>query len=1208
MSVRWTKEQQKVIELGNRNILVSAAAGSGKTAVLVERIITMLTRAENPIDVDQLLVVTFTEAAAAEMKERIREAVEDRVEKEPDNEHLRRQATLIHSAQITTIHSFCLSVIREHFHTIDIDPSFRIGEEGELKLLRQDVLAEVLEEYYKEGDERFLKLVEGYGGGRDDKKIEELVLRLYDFSRSYPEPEQWLLNCIHAYEVKNLEELDNTAYYQCAGTNVERYLEGAEELLVQGIRICQEPDGPYMYEEMLENDYKLVRTLRSQRGYEAGYQAFQGIRWMRLAANKDKTVSEEKAGQVKRIREEVKAVVRELRELYFAQPGREVLADLKLGRPVMEILADLTISFSEQFEEKKRSRNMIDFDDMQQYALRILTREEEGRLMPSDVAEEYQKQYAEVMIDEYQDSNLIQETILTSVSRTWQGRNNIFMVGDVKQSIYRFRLSRPELFMEKYDRYPLEDGKEQRIDLHKNFRSREEVLDSVNYIFRQLMARTLGGVEYDDRAALYVGASYPETEENETELLLINSSEDEDSESWQIPGEELSAKEKEALAIAVRIKELMMNQMVVDKQTKKLRPLQYGDIVILTRSLKGFADVFAEVLKKSGIPVYAGSREGYFETREIGVLLDYLRVLNNQRQDVPLAAVMKSCFGNLTDEELAVIKGEYRDRRFYKAVELYWKEGADTEIRRKLDVLLGQMERFRKMVPYMALHKLLERIFQETGYRDYVAALPAGEQRKANLDMLAEKARAFESTSYKGLFHFIRYVEQLKKYEIEYGEANTSDEQSNTVRIMSIHKSKGLEFPIVIVAGMGKRFNRQDTRGMVLMHASLGVGLEAVDLEARTRCPSFVKNVIAREELLENMGEELRVLYVALTRAKEKLIMTGTIAEPEKKLQEAEAMNHCHSGEKERRRLSFGKLAGASTYLDWLIPAVADGGAGCPIQVKVLHMGDIRKEQIKERAGQMFTRQALEQWDTEKVYDAQMKEVIREQFGYSYPHESLEGKKLKYTVSELKKRAWLAEESGELLCEEEPVIPLIPKFLKGQEELSGASRGSAYHRVMELLDFTGDYDACQMEKTIVRMEEEGRIARDMAACVRIPDVLEFVNTASGRRMKQAAEQGLLWKEQPFVLGIPMQDVYPEMSGEEQEMVLVQGIIDVYFEEPEGLVVLDYKTDRVRTGKELLEKYQTQLEYYARALEQITGKKVKEKIIYSFTLQKEISWS
>ena len=625
MGVQWTEEQRQVIELGGRNILVSAAAGSGKTAVLVERIITMLTRKENPVDVDRLLIVTFTEAAAAEMKERIRQAIEDQAEKRPEDENLNRQATLIHSAQITTIHSFCLSVIREHFHTIDLDPAFRIGEEGELKLLRGDVMQEMLEQYYEEADPEFLNLVESYGGSRDDKKIEELIERLYEFSRSYPEPDRWLAECVHAYEVENMEELQATVYYQAMQKNMVGYMAGAKELLQQGLAVCMAPDGPQMYMDALEDDLRQIERLEQAEGYEETYEAIQRINWKRLASNRKNQASEEKANFVKRVRDNVKDMIKDLKSLYYELPGEDVLAEIGRCKPYMQMLARLTTDFSKRFEEIKRSRNMIDFDDMEQYAMRILTREEDGRLVPSKVAEEYQKQFYEIMIDEYQDSNLIQETILTSVSGKWTGRNNIFMVGDVKQSIYRFRLSRPELFMEKYDSYTLTDGPEQRIDLHKNFRSRKEVLAGANDIFRQIMIRDLGGVEYDDRAALYPGASYPEISDpqadNIPELILVDIEDDMESGA---DVEKLSNREKEASVIAGRIHELIRHQIVKDKKTEQMRPAEFRDIVILTRSMKGYADVYMEVLKKEGIPVYAGSSEGYFETREIGVLLYYL--------------------------------------------------------------------------------------------------------------------------------------------------------------------------------------------------------------------------------------------------------------------------------------------------------------------------------------------------------------------------------------------------------------------------------------------------------------------------------------------------------------------------------------------------------------------------------------------------------
>ncbi|MCI9329772.1 MAG: UvrD-helicase domain-containing protein, partial [Ruminococcus sp.] len=886
MGVQWTEEQKKVIELRNRNILVSAAAGSGKTAVLVERIIRILTDADHPVDVDRLLIVTFTEAAAAEMKERIRGAIEKELENRPEDVHLQRQATLIHSAQITTIHSFCLSVIREHFHVIDIDPGFRIAEEGELKLLKQDVLEDLLEECYEERTEGFLEFVEKLGSGRNDRKLEELILQLYEYSRSYPQPEKWLRQCAQMYapcaqgqpEGAGGQNLPNTpeaadaqdapgrseaadardaaeavsngvqepVYFRKAMAQVKQYLADVRELLTQGIRICEEPDGPYMYGDMLESDREMLEGILAADTFAGLYERILSANWKRLSAKKDESVSPEKRDQVKALRDQMKKLVKDLAATYFYERPEELLEDMESSYGVMKVFTELVIRFGEAFAEQKQRKNMIDFSDMEQFALRILTEEQEGELIPSLAAREYQEQFAEVMIDEYQDSNLIQEAILTSVSTVGRGKNNIFMVGDVKQSIYRFRLSRPELFMEKYDTYDTGDSDRQRIDLHRNFRSRAEVLDSVNDVFRRIMRKELGGIVYDGQAALYPGADFEPllredgTSVNETELLLLDTSESE------LPEEEDGAeyakgtdRQLEARMVAKRIHELVRNGQVKDKKTGEYRKARYQDMVILTRSIRGWADVFSAVLMEEGIPAYAGSREGYFEAYEVSVLLDYLRLLDNQRQDVPLAAVLASPFAGLDAGQMAELRAAAPEGTFYEAAEQYvnagrmqdpGEENQGQELWRRLDAFYRQLEHFRDMVPFTAIHELLWKIMEDTGYGLYIAAMPGGEQRSANLEMLVEKAAAFEGSSYKGLFNFVRYIEQLQKYNVDYGEANIADEQSDTVRIMSIHKSKGLEFPIVFVAGMGKRFNTQDVRGSMIIHPEWGVGIDAVDL------------------------------------------------------------------------------------------------------------------------------------------------------------------------------------------------------------------------------------------------------------------------------------------------------------------------------------------------------------------------------------------
>ena len=1185
MSVKWTSEQQKVIDLRNRNILVSAAAGSGKTAVLVERIIRRLTEDDTPTDVDRLLIVTFTEAAAAEMKERIGAAIEKKLEERPGDIRLERQATLIHSAQITTIHSFCLAVIRDHFHVIGIDPGFRIAEEGELKLLKQDVLEELLEECYAEAKEEFLDFTERFGSGKSDKKIEEIILKMYEYSRSYPRPDRWLDQCVKAYESEDLE-VRAEERVRMRAADIERVLE-------RGLKICEEPDGPYMYGDMLDSDLEELERLQRAENFDAMYSAAAGFKWKRLSSKKDDTVSPDKKEKVKKLREQAKSLLKGMQEDYFYAPREVWQQDMQDALPSVVTLTELVKRFAHMLDEKKRLRNMIDFNDMEQFALAILTEEKDGELVPSAVAGEYEDRFDEVMIDEYQDSNLVQETILTSVSRVSRGEYNIFMVGDVKQSIYSFRLSRPELFMEKYNTYSLKDSVTQRIDLHKNFRSREEVLDSVNDIFRQIMKKELGGIEYDDSAALYPGAEFPPLPSGKedfckSELLLLDK---EDT-----GGED--ERQAEARMIARRIRELIRDGVVLDKETREYRRVQYRDIVILTRSIRGWAEVFSSVLGEEGIPAYSVSREGYFETYEVSVLLDYLKILDNARQDLPLAAVLTSVFGGLNTRELAEIRIAYPNVPFYEAAAMCAESDAAEdacmeELRGKLRRFYDQVRYFREKVPYTPIHELLEEIIDKTGYGLYIAAMPGGAQRMANVEMLTERAAAFEGTSYKGLFNFVRYIAQLKKYDVDYGEAGIMDEQADTVRIMSIHKSKGLEFPIVFVAGMGKKFNTQDTKGSVLLHPDWGAGVDLIDLKRRTKTPTFLKKMIREETALENLAEEMRILYVALTRAKEKLIMTGAA-----KITEDGAVSDISS---------VFRAEGAKCYLDWVLPCILSDETGkvkqeSPVEVSVFGAEDLTPQQEEVQA-EVMAEDVLRNWDDSQVYEPELRERLDAQIDYVYPFED-EGKmKLKFTVSELKKWASLAEEAGEEMYEEPVVVPLIPEFLKEEEILTGAPRGSAYHKLLELLDFTVDYDVENLIAAVQQLRQEGRLTDEMAECIRPKDILRFLGCRSGRRMADAARNGKLYKEQPFVLSVDASEIYPEdCSGEK---ILVQGIIDVYFEEPDGLVVLDYKTDKVRTGNELKEKYHAQLDYYAQALEQLTEKPVKEKIIYSFTLGEEI---
>ena len=915
MGVMWTTEQQKVIDSRDCNILVSAAAGSGKTAVLVERIISMVTDPVHPVDIDRLLIVTFTRAAAGEMRERIRLAIEKKLAEDEDNEHLQRQSTLLHHAQITTIDSFCSYVVKNYFHLIDLDPSYRMAEEGELRLMQGDVAAQVLDDAYSRKEPEFLQFVECFSTGKTDEGIEDMIKRLYAFSVSYPYPEEWLLSCKEAYSISSAEELEQADWMQMIKEDIRKSLQEAMNLADAALETARGEGGPYYYENALESDRTFVQKLLQTDSFEEWQKLFSGLSFARLAAKKDSQVSEEVKELTKNLRQQVKDLLGELKEQYFALSLEDAAEYVRMAGGPVGVLIDLTLAFARAFAEKKRAKNILDFSDLEHFALKILVDHSGEKDKRTQAAKELADRFAEVMIDEYQDSNFVQEKLLNAVSKMEEGNNNIFMVGDVKQSIYRFRLARPDLFMEKFKTYSTAGGKCLRIDLHKNFRSRKEVLDGVNFLFYQIMGEALGKVEYDDAAALYPGASFPpypagqdgepDASENQqdggsdaaekrqnsaadTELILVET----DEEEWKVMESGENVQELEARAAAARIQELVGSYPVLDKTTGQYRPARFGDCVVLLRTLSGWSETFKRVLNAQGIPASVTTKTGYFSASEVMTVLNYLRILDNPLQDIPFTGALHNLPGGFSMEELARVKCVGREmekagmyQSLLAAESLCESDNAqDRQTGEKAGRFLELYESIRKKVPYTPMHELLWEIYDRTGLFDYIQAGASGEQQKANLLMLLQKARDYESTSYRGLFNFVRYIENLQKYQVDFGEANILSENEDTVKIMSIHKSKGLEFPVVFVSGMGKQFNQQDARASLAMHPDLGVGADWVDAELRTKTPTLLKKAVQRQIQIENLGEELRILYVALTRAKEKLILTGSTSRLEKRL------------------------------------------------------------------------------------------------------------------------------------------------------------------------------------------------------------------------------------------------------------------------------------------------------------------------------------
>jgi ATP-dependent helicase/nuclease subunit A len=1225
MAISWTDEQKAVIESRNRNLLVSAAAGSGKTAVLVERIIRMITEGEEPLRIDQLLVMTFTKAAADEMRERILKAVDEKLMEHPDNTHLQMQAAMIPYAQITTIHSFCLGLIREHYNKLTIDPAFRVGDEGELILLRADVMKEMLEDYYEAADPRFEQFVETYATGKTDHGIEDYIMQVYTFSQSNPWPEVWLEHCRAELLASDMEQMMETDWMKFLMADAALQISELAEQIKRAAEVCEEENGPEAYLPMMISDLRLLNRLLEATDYETLNQELKQVAFDRLASIRKKEIDQEKKAYVTGVRDRVKKAVSKLSDLYSFESPDEVLSDIQGTKEAVAMLLDLAGEYARRYQEKKQEKNLVDFNDLEHYALEILLKQEDDQRIPSDAADELSKQFEEILVDEYQDSNDVQEALISSISRERFGTPNVFMVGDVKQSIYQFRLARPQLFLDKYEAYSKEEGKYQKIELHQNFRSRDEVLTGINEIFYQIMTKNLGNIRYTKDTALHPGAFYPEGEGRvgeKPELLMIHA-EGNLLKQLDDDGGEFTSRELEAKAIAAKIREFVHPEtglLVFDKNLGKsggYRTARYGDMVILLRSLSGWAEDFVNVLMNEGIPAYAERKTGYFTAIEVEVVLSMLNIIDNPMQDIPLAAVLRSPVGEVTDEEMAHMTALFKkkakkeqDRGIYGAWQQYLKEYEEEDknypdLYRKLNRFSQILTTYRTKAAYLSIHELLYDLYEGTGYYDYVSAMPAGEVRRANLAMLVEKASAYEKTSYTGLFHFIRYIENLKKYDTDFGEASLSGDE-NTVRVMSIHKSKGLEFPVVFLAGMGKKFNKQDAYGKILIDPDLGIGTDYLDLERRIKAPTLKKHVLRRKTELGAMGEELRVLYVAMTRAKEKLVMTGLDRYLEKKMERYQEVFRV------KGEIPFTILSTADSYLDWMLMSLSgrysdtailldEGQDTGSLIVRELPVSDLVGREVERQAGKKLTKERLLALDTTEIYDMEFETELAAAFGYQYPYESEIGLHTKLSVSELKKQGQFLDE------EESEFLPTIPMFLKEEGEgdaVRGAYRGTAYHRVLELLDFGLVQTEADISQALVDFSRNKRMDEESISLISKTLLLNFLTSPLGNRLSLAQRNGKLKKEQQFVIGIPAREM--DLS-DSTELILVQGIIDAYMEEEDGLVLVDYKTDHIRKEEEqvLIDRYQIQLNYYKRALEQMTGKKVKEAVIYSFALQKEV---
>ena len=1215
--VRYTEEQQAVIDARKSNLLVSAAAGSGKTAVLTQRIVSLINDPDDPADIDSMLIVTFTKAAAAEMRERIGNAISAEMENDPDNMHLAKQETLLHNAQITTIDSFCLFVVKNHFSAIDLDPGFRAMDEAERTLLKEDVLEEILEEEYARQDEAFINLVESYEVKGTEGTVSKMIFSLFEAANSEPFPEKWLNRVLAENDCASVSEIKNSRWFAELLRDADKDIMTGLGQVKKATELAGLEGGPKRYLPVLQGLKDLLEAMHKAEDYDEKRRIYGTYEKQKLSTAGSKGEDKDITKKAKEYLDSAREMVDDLGDR-FSVTDEELMSSYRVSADNTAELIRLVLRFIDRFGKKKREKNVIDFADMDHFALQILLEEKDGNMVPSPAALEYRDHFKYIFVDEYQDSNLVQEYIIKSIA----GEDNYFMVGDVKQSIYRFRHAKPEIFIGKYESFS-DEGRDRRIDLNKNFRSRDTVLDFVNDVFERIMYKEFAEIDYDDRAKLYKGADYPEDPDGiyKSELLHLalengrlssrrrrtadteaSNAGASDSDAAEGKNEDVmlaeGRAEYEALLVAVKILELMEQGFKVkDKESGEMRPLEFRDIVILERSRTN-EEVMKKIFDDLGIPLYYGSRAGYFSATEIKMVMNALQTLDNPRQDIPLYSTVTSFKAMLSDEEMALLKGWSRNNGGHFSLYDILSAAAEADtalpendiiagISEKCASFLKWLDRYRDMAGFVSIRVLLDRLLAESNYIAGVTAMPDGDQRRANINMLLERAAEFEKTSYYGLFHFVRYISRLKEKEVDYGEAGILDENANVVRLMTIHKSKGLEFPVVFVVNLRKKINQKDSTGSCLVDSELGVALKAIDPVKRTSRKGLKYMSFASKMEKDAIAEELRVLYVALTRAKEKLIITDV----EELNEDGSPKDICRPEE-------------AKNCMDMIRYVINMTEVSDKEYEKCISEKDLAVS-IVER-GDEAIEAARELLMSDLKPDTELCKLLEKKSEYRYGFPSLQGLFTKTTVSELKKAAY-DDEAEVHMFEEKELDTYVPSFA-GEEKTDAAGRGTAYHKVMELLPFDKLYAGGQSVEEIVKSTVDNavldnKMTENAAKTISISDIARFSGQDMAREMAEASLAGKLYKEQPFFYAVPARRFDERLP--EDESVLVQGVIDAYFEKDGVLTVLDYKTDRVSSDEQLVDRYKIQLEIYSEALEQISGKKVGRRAIYSFALNKII---
>ncbi len=1197
---KWTNEQLDAIyttesyKKEHCNILVNAAAGSGKTAVLVERIIKKIFPEDNtaPIDVNKLLAVTFTNAAAGEMKERIREAIEEQLKKADDENdytkisNIKRQSLLLQDADITTIDAFCMKAVRENFHLLGIDPSFSIADTTQLTLMREEAMEEVLEEYYDEGDDDFLSLMEVFSQGREDTDSEKTVTGIYDFVQAMPYPEKWLSDKAEMFLLK--DGLDKNPWMQTmkkrkaiySGAAIGEYKRALVAMaeIVLGTQLepdkiielyppCTENELQYAwskYYEIICMEYEFAKLVAVDSWDEAKahIEEFTFETWSVAGSvrNKDKEIKDKDViARIKAMRDAGKSCIQKLYEkLYMTE--KEIEEQLRVRMyPVVAILVKLVNSFSYKYNEKKEKKNVLDFSDIEHLALKLFIENPE-------IADEYRQKYEEILLDEYQDINGLQEEIFNKISRG----NNLFMVGDMKQSIYRFRQSDTKIFKSKSDSYNKEKGAENRkIILSNNFRSRKEVLDSVNVVFKRIMSDMVGELVYDDEQSLnYGNTEYKDKNENicggyKSECYLLQSSAEDGEEE-----ETLEKNEIEAQFIARKIRDLKAAGFLV-RDKDNYRQIRNKDITILMSSHKYVADIYLSALNSEGIDCYAVSG-GYFDRNEVKLILSLLKIVQNPYQDIPLLGILRSPVGNFSDDELVKIRSAKAGLIFDALKEC---ARVEDEFGKKCLTFIERLNKWREYPTYMSCDKLLWTLYEETGIYAFVGALPDGEDARANLRLLFERAKRYEGSGYKGLFHFIRYIERLKNKEEDMSVAQAMGEDRDVVRIMTIHKSKGLEFPVVFLAGTYKKFNTRAS--MVQMHKELGFGMRECNTNEGYIMESIANYAVADTNKREDISEEERKLYVAMTRAKEKLIVTGVADSKSQNIESLEKKWDSMLPDKDGV-MSPTVAESVGRYMDWIAPVARK-------------LNEYWHFEIVSYSGVDTSEATEENTDSKDV-----KEIVIDEF--IYDNEKIKNIPTKVTVTALKNM-----DNGFSVEERTTELAKMPEFME-EKKLAGARLGTVIHYIMQKIKFRDNMDIDYIRGFADNLVRDGEIKKEELEGVDLDKIQKFFKSPLGRRMTSSKK---VEREATFETTIPLS--YFEGFEDMEESIMLQGVVDCFFEEEEELVIIDYKSDFYNDPQEIKQKYEKQLDWYQYALEKITGKRVREKNIYMFHKGDVVSW-